>query len=60
MATISASARDDGVTTVSAGFEAIVRAADEGDPRYVRTAQGDILLVATGEYLRTSPRPGAP
>jgi hypothetical protein len=47
-------------TVASAGYEAVIRAADEGDPRYLRTAQGDILLVATGEYLRTSPRPGPP
>ena len=54
-------AEDEGAPTVaSAGYEAVIRAADEGDPRYQRTAQGDILLVATGEYLRTSPRPGPP
>lgn len=54
-------AEDAGAPTVaSAGYEAVIRAADAGDPRYLRTAQGDILLVATGEFLRTSPRPGPP
>jgi hypothetical protein len=54
-------AEDAGAPTVaSAGYEAVIRAADAGDPRYLRTAQGDILLVATGKFLRTSPRPGPP
>ena len=44
----------------SAGREALERAADCADPKYVRTANGDILLVETGEYLRTAPRPGPP
>ena len=44
----------------SVGREALERAADSGDPTVVRTASGDILQVATGEYLRTAPRPGPP
>jgi hypothetical protein len=49
-----------GMASASAGREALERAADSADPRYVRTADGDILLVKTGEYLRTAPRPGSP